>query len=1057
MFIINFNSRFYPNCKSVDRKYLEHGFMKLQSGFTNTRLEFNGFMNIFNTSFKVWTKKRSQGEPSYVTNKQSHSKYGNRPSVGDHMCVIFSNIPGKTCSSQGIEIAIKLVLDKFCPALLGLAEPEYDVLKTMYFPGYRLIKGKLSGGKKFRLNLLVKDTLVDYKIETFTTDVPAILVTVGQFKYLFYYREWKKDGKLGTDVMEMQEARWKTFLHRAKKVPGKLTLLGDANIDYLHKDTAHQNSLNNMREDMYEFLSEKGMGQIIKEETRRVKDHSGLLDHIYTKQLSHIAEIYNVNVHGHDHNSVGVLMRTDRPVFKRKVITKRNIDNVMPDDFQQVWTQSNPQEIFETRDLERMIEILEFKIHHCLDICCPEKKFVSSERYAPWVDKDLKRMMTHRDALRYAAIRGQRPWSEHEEKKKEVAAALKEAETAWKTKYLDFSDDKTGWQRLKLVSGLKQNTDKKMQLMVDGELEDDPVILAEYVNDFYITKVDGIAAEFPPNPVESVKYVREYLKDKEIGHFTFQKVSYRFVKKIIMRLKNVDSVGLDRIPVKVYKRFRSSLVPALTRIINVAIETSQYPQRFKDAIVCPVPKTGNLEEVKNWRPVSLLPVASRILEGVLCWQVREYMEGMSLIPPTQHAYRPNKSCVSAWLDLETRVTRAREEKKACGLLMSDLQGAFDVLSKETLLPKLIMCGFSQAAVAMLESYLTNRTARTKIGDHLSSVRNVDQGSGQGSVAGPLLWVLHLLCSPAVVERSKKIIEDSSHPERPPGMPVFTSTQYSILEVIFADDVNHLVTADSNENVLWVMQVIQGQYFKYFSSLGLKESRGKQMHILFSKVQEEGNEYCLNGRKQEIFVKLLGVTVSNKWSFDLHASRAIGRVQERIPHLMSVRKYLDKKVLYRVANALTVSILTYAIEVTGTKISIRKRLQKSMNRVLRCVTWGDRMTSVHSMLSMTDWMNMDLYFRYYSIMTLQRIILYKGSQEVHNLINYNYQRVRYETRKRSLYFFWKPKSVEGWNCSSQQALKNYNHFYLWSSNWFLEPEPGKDLQRWLKNSYPNTNL
>ena len=172
-----------------------------------------------------------------------------------------------------------------------------------------------------------------------------------------------------------------------------------------------------------------------------------------------------------------------------------------------------------------------------------------------------------------------------------------------------------------------------------------------------------------------------------------------------------------------------------------------------------------------------------------------------------------------------------------------------------------------------------------------------------------------------------------------------------------------------------------------------------MHILFSKNQEEDNEYCLNSRPQESHIKLLGVSVSKEWTFDKHVSNVVGRVQERIPHLMAVRNLLDKKTLYRVANSLTVSIISYGIEIVGFKASLKKRLQKSMNRVLRCITFGDRMTSVQGMIAETDWMNVDLLYRYYGIMSLQRIALYGGSKEVYSLINFHYQRVSYETRKK----------------------------------------------------------
>ena len=126
-----------------------------------------------------------------------------------------------------------------------------------------------------------------------------------------------------------------------------------ANFSCLREDTAHQKKLGKIRELMYEFLAEKGYGQvIIKEDTRHQKD---LLDHIYTAQMKHVANVYNRNIHGHDHNAIGINIRMDRAVFKAKIITVRNYDKADADHYDQIWTQSNPAEVWSTTDIGKMI------------------------------------------------------------------------------------------------------------------------------------------------------------------------------------------------------------------------------------------------------------------------------------------------------------------------------------------------------------------------------------------------------------------------------------------------------------------------------------------------------------------------------------------------------------------------------------------------------------------------------------------------------------------------------------------------------------------------------
>ena len=555
----------------------------------------------------------------------------------------------------------------------------------------------------------------------------------------------------------------------------------------------------------------------------------------------------------------------------------------------------------------------------------------------------------------------------------------------------------------------------------------------------------------------------EYFKDKELGRFSFKPCTCKFIKRVIMKLNNVNSTGLDEIPVIVYKRFRHTLAPVLTKIINNCIEQAYYPQRFRDGVIVPVPKKGDLTDVANWRPVVLLPVMSRILEGALMKQMVGYLEAHKLLPETQHAYRQGKSCISAWEDIDSIVRKARDEGKACAMLMTDLKGAFNTLAKETFLPKLRMAGFSLHSLQLLETYLTNRHNSCRVESITSRPREVLTGVGEGSSAGPIYWLVHVLCSPEVVKRTKRILEDFEDERHPPHIPILRSAipgvrdGYEIYEVTFADDENHVLVGDSNEQLIQVMEVLQEEYTAYYKSLGLMESRQKQQHIIWSKWREEGNTYPLNGRDSETEIKLLGIWCSSDYTFEKQTSIVSGKMVARLPYLRKIRDHVSKEVLIRVSTALCLSYLQYGVSIWAGKASTQRRLQKIMNMLLRILTKSGRDTSVAKMLKEVDLLNVHLTYQYFCIMGLERLQRTKGSMVTWNLINWNTPRVRF-TRHRHLLLNWRPRTSEGWESTIQKSAHYYNKLQLYFTNWWNEEEePGKALKGWLLANNSNSNL
>ena len=281
--------------------------------------------------------------------------------------------------------------------------------------------------------------------------------------------------------------------------------------------------------------------------------------------------------------------------------------------------------------------------------------------------------------------------------------------------------------------------------------------------------------------------------------------------------------------------------------------------------------------------------------------------------------------------------------------------------------------------------------------------------------------------------------------------------YRVSECTFADDENHVVVAKTNEQILQVMDVLQQELTAYFKCLGLKESRAKQQHIIWSKDKVDGEDYALNSRPAEKFIKLLGIWCSEDYSFEKQASVVYGKMVARLPYIRKIRDHVEQKVLIRVSTALVLSYSQYCISIWGSKPSIQRKLQKAQNMLLRIITKSERNTRISIMLRQAEMLNMHLNYQYFCIMELEKLQRTKSSLITYNLINWNIPRVRF-TRIRHLLLNWRPKSSIGWSSTIQKSTSYYNALQLFNTNWWNEEEhPGKSLRAWLLINYENSNL
>ena len=198
---------------------------------------------------------------------------------------------------------------------------------------------------------------------------------------------------------------------------------------------------------------------------------------------------------------------------------------------------------------------------------------------------------------------------------------------------------------------------------------------------------------------------------------------------------------MDNIDTYVLKLMIDYILPAVTHIVNLSIQKSEFPSQYKIAKVIPLLKKGDPLEPKNYRPVAILPILSKVIERVIFMQIVDYMNTMEYFHPNHHGFRAHHSTSTAMIQMYDSWVQAVDKGELAGVCMLDMSAAFDVVDHEILLSKLETYGFDVEALKWMENYLSGRTQTVYIDGSFSSYLPVEVGVPQGSILGPLCYVL----------------------------------------------------------------------------------------------------------------------------------------------------------------------------------------------------------------------------------------------------------------------------------------------------------------------------
>lgn len=265
----------------------------------------------------------------------------------------------------------------------------------------------------------------------------------------------------------------------------------------------------------------------------------------------------------------------------------------------------------------------------------------------------------------------------------------------------------------------------------------DPKKVCDYMNKYFVGIGETLASNIT---TQNLNLERETFCNSE---FQFSPVSPEELGIIIDDLDTSKAAGWDNIDVKTVKECKNELKSVLCKLINQSLLCGKFPNALKIARVSPMYKAGNKEDPNNYRPISVLPILSKLFERIVNNQLMEYLEENLILTPAQYGFRRSSDTSSAAIDLISEIQMKIDKNKKSALVSLDLCKAFDTVNHDILLEKLELIGVKEIYAKWFRDYLSQRKQFVHLGTYESQKRNIICGVPQGSILGPTLFLIYI--------------------------------------------------------------------------------------------------------------------------------------------------------------------------------------------------------------------------------------------------------------------------------------------------------------------------
>ena len=396
----------------------------------------------------------------------------------------------------------------------------------------------------------------------------------------------------------------------------------------------------------------------------------------------------------------------------------------------------------------------------------------------------------------------------------------------------------------------------------------------------------------------------------------FQPIAAADMEYLLSQVNANKATGSDGIPCRWLKHAAPCLAPSLAYLVNRSLAEGRVPEVLKVAHITPLFKSGDREIPKNYRPVSLLPVISKLLEKVVHRQLASYLQRTAQYLPAQFAYRHSHSTEDAVMYAVDRYLAARDSHQHTGLALIDMSKAFDKVKHQVLVNDLQRIGIASIALSWFVSYLSQRKQQVVLSTgEKSAMVECTCGVPQGSVLGPVLFSIYTSNVPKVV---------------PPGSHV----------QMFADDIMVDVSALDVSTIDDCLSKAVSNLAGHLRSRGLilNETKTQVLGIHATRGQELKLTVSCEGTQlaQTKTAKYLGITLDDQLSWKAQVSSTVQKVSYRLIQLWRIRPFLSTTLATSLYRALLVSNMMYGSNAywSGLNATLQGRLKRLDKRCIR---------------------------------------------------------------------------------------------------------------------------